>query len=182
VRRDTTPCEISPVVDSLACQPRPPGEGGPDCLAYRFGRRECAASSHQVSSLRRASTLLTDLACWPRPCSLRPLFQRAYLGPPRTTPRALAAARAALVREAIMARSFSASAANRWDERGQCLPDRQTVSPKLGNDKRYPAAPSSRWDALNAPKAPIGAIGACGLPCQSVTDQTCRLKRCLWRR
>ena len=38
----------------------------------------------------------------------------------------------------------------------------QTVCPKLGNDKRYPAAPSSQWDALNAPKAPIGAIGACG--------------------
>jgi hypothetical protein len=35
----------------------------------------------------------------------------ASLGPRRTTPRALAAARAALVRVAIMARSFPASAA-----------------------------------------------------------------------
>src|ERR1700730_10718929 len=58
----------------------------------------------------------TFAACWFALATLRSraaLRASASLGPQSFTPRALAAARAALVLIAIMARSFSASAANR---------------------------------------------------------------------
>src|ERR1700738_5610633 len=75
----------------------------------------------------------TFAACWFALATLRStaaLRASASLGPPSFTPRALAAARAALVLVAIMARSFSASAANR------CRNERVNIRAKLGDKER----------------------------------------------
>ena len=89
--------------------------------------------------------------------------------PPSFAPRRLAAARPALVRCEMSARSFCASAANRWRTKGS------TSAPRLGDDERHGVnhqarnemhSPESRssLDTITGPPRPAALIAAasCG--------------------